>query len=83
MTKAIPTIRSAYSAMAWPDCRRQGRLRGLNMTKTFTGDDARPWFLEGTSCESSPFWVAAQGAHRSIAVENLLPRSTLTKSIVA
>jgi hypothetical protein len=47
-----------------------GPFKGTEHDEDLTGDDAKPWFLGGTSCESSAFWVAEQGTHRSIAVEN-------------
>jgi hypothetical protein len=45
-------------------------FEGTQHDEDLTGDDAKPWFRKEPSRESSAFWVAAQGAHRSIAVEN-------------
>jgi len=45
-------------------------FKGTQHDEDLTGDDARPWSLEGTSRESSAFCATGQGAHRSIAVEN-------------
>jgi hypothetical protein len=45
-------------------------FEGTQHDEDLTGDDAKPWFRKEPRRESSAFWVAAQGAHRSIAVEN-------------
>ena len=45
-------------------------FEGTQHDEDLTGDDARPWFRKEPSRESSAFWVAEQGTHRSIAVEN-------------